>query len=123
MSKRYSHSSVLNAKQLLVISLSYILAMHMKNRRTLASLAREIGCSASLLSRIKNGHETGYTLDTAMTIADAIDLNYRLVMTREDGVTTTHTDVEEPISYCVRKGMVRRSRLEIFTSDDYGQRI
>ena len=108
MSKRYTHSSVLNAKQLLVISLSYILAMHMKNRRTLASLSREIGCSASLLSRIKNGHETGYTLDTAMTIADAIDLEYRLVMSREDGVTSTHTEVEEAIGYCVRKGMVQR---------------
>lgn len=110
MSKRYSHSSVLNAKQLLVISLSYILAMHMKNRRTLASLSREIGCSASLLSRIKNGHETGYTLDTAMTIADAIDLNYRILMTREDGATVTHTEVEEPIGYCMRKGLTRRVR-------------
>lgn len=110
MSKRYSHSSVLNAKQLLVISLSYILAMHMKNRRTLASLSREIGCSASLLSRIKNGHETGYTLDTAMTIADAIDLNYRILMTRADGVTVTHTEVEEPIGYCMRKGLTRRVR-------------
>lgn len=112
MSKRYSHSSVLNAKQLLVISLSYILAMHMKNRRTLASLSREIGCSASLLSRIKNGHETGYTLDTAMTIADAIDLNYRILMTRDDGVTVTHTEVEEPIGYCMRKGLTRRVRYD-----------
>jgi len=110
MSKRYSHSSVLNAKQLLVISLSYILAMHMKNRKTLASLSREIGCSVSLLSRIKNGHETGYTLDTAMTIADAIDLDYRILMTRENGVSATHTEVEEPIGYCLRKGLTQRVR-------------
>lgn len=108
MSKRYSHSSVLNAKQLLVISLSYVLAVHMKNRKTLASLAREIGCSPSLLSRIKNGHETGYTLDTVMTIADGIDLDYRIVMSRENGMSVTHTEVEEPVGYCLRKGLMQR---------------
>lgn len=99
---RFVHTSTHDAKVALVFQLSYILAAYGEAHTTLAELARKTGVSASMLSRIKNGHETGYTLDTVLRVADELDLGYRLVTERTGGVTTHHTYVEPAVDYCNR---------------------
>lgn len=100
---RFVHTSTHDSKVSLVFQLSYILTAYSEAKTTLKELSAKIGVSVSALSRIKNGHETGYTLDTVLRIADELDLAYRLVTERYYGTTTHHTYVEPAVDYCNRK--------------------
>lgn len=100
---RFVHTSTHDSKVSLVFQLSYILTAYSEAKTTLKELSVRTGVSASALSRIKNGHETGYTLDTVLRIADELDLGYRLVTERCDGETTHHTFVEPAVDFCNRK--------------------
>lgn len=100
---RFVHTSTHDSKVSLVFQLSYILNAFSEAKTTLKELSARIGVSTSALSRIKNGHETGYTLDTVLRIADELDLGYRLVTERYEGQTTHHTYVEPAVDYCNRK--------------------
>jgi len=87
------------------MQLSYILVMYNSVKITLKELSAKTGVNASTLSRIKNGHESGHSLDSVLRLADALDLEYRVVTERVDGVTTNHTYVEPGVDYCKRKGL------------------
>lgn len=105
MSKRFVHTSTHTTKSALILQLSYILVMYNSAKITLKELSEKTGVSASTLSRIKNGYEGGHSLDSVLRLADAIDLEYRVVTERVDGVTTNHTYVEPATDYCKRKGL------------------
>lgn len=103
MTKRYVHTSTHDAKTALVFQLSYILAAYNEAKTTLKELSKRTGVSASTLSHIKNGRPVGYTLDTVLRVADALDLEYRLVTERINGETVHHTYTEPAVAYCSRK--------------------
>jgi len=105
MTKRFVHTSTHDSKVSLVFQLSYILSAYSSAKTTLKELSVRTGVSASALSRIKNGHETGYTLDTVLRVADKLDLEYRLVTERVGGITTHHTYVEPAVDYCNRNDL------------------
>lgn len=107
MTSRFVHTSTHDTKDALVLQLSYILNVYSDTGTTLRELAEVVGCSASALSRIKNARKNGYSRDMVLRIADALDLNYRLLTVRENGKTVNHTEVEAAFDYCTRKGILK----------------
>lgn len=79
---RYSNSTVVKAKALLVSRMSYLVNLRL-NRTSGRKLAESIHMSAGIISKLRNNVTKGISFDAVLEAAERLDVRYTLTMTHD----------------------------------------
>lgn len=83
---RIKHDALLETKNTLCVRLAFLID-NLRKRHTQKVLAEMIGVSSAVLGRIRNGHWGKVSLDHVMKVADCLNLDYVIQITRRAGAT------------------------------------
>ena len=99
---RIKHASNINARQMFCVRLSFLLAKLVKNH-TQKQIALAIDIKQVTVSRVIHGQWEKLSLEHLMFLADALNLDYNLLMQRRAGkLSVTLTGIESAVDVILR---------------------